>query len=224
MRILVVEDHTELREVLLRQLAEHGYAVDGCGDALTGMDYLAAAEYDLAIVDIGLPGMNGMELLQWIRRQEMDVQVLILTAMDSIEDKVRGLDAGADDYMTKPFSFDELLARLRMLTRKKNQKKTNLYTLADLTLDGSAGVCMRSGQLISLSRREYAVLEYLIMHKGQILSREQIESHVLDFSYQGSSNLIDVYIRYLRKKIDEGHEKKLIHTVRGRGYVIREEQ
>ena len=224
MRILVVEDQTELREVLQKQLAEQGYAVDGCDNALIAIDYLEAADFDLAIVDIGLPGMSGMELLQWMRRREMDVQVLMLTAMDSIEDKVRGLDAGADDYMTKPFSFEELLARLRMLTRKKNQNKTNLYTLADLTLDSSAGVCARSGETIPLSRREYAVLEYLIMHKGQVLSREQIESHVLDFSYQGSSNLIDVYIRYLRKKIDEGHDRKLIHTVRGRGYVIREEQ
>jgi len=223
MRILVVEDQRELREVLQRQLTERGYAVDACENAFLGKDYLEAADYDLAILDIGLPGMSGMDLLTWIREREMDVQVLMLTAMDSIEDKVRGLDAGADDYMTKPFSFEELLARLRMLTRKKNQSKTNIYTLADLTLDSSAGVCARGGVEIALSRREYSVLEYLLMHKGQVLSREQIESHVLDFSYEGSSNLIDVYIRYLRKKIDEGHPQKLIHTVRGRGYVIREE-
>ena len=126
--------------------------------------------------------------------------------------------------MTKPFAFEELMARLRLLTRKRNQSKTNVYTLDDLTLDRSAGTCMRGGREISLSRREYAVLEYLMIHKGQVLSREQIEAHVLDFSYEGASNLIDVYIRYLRKKIDEGHDRKLIHTVRGRGYVMRNEE
>jgi len=222
MRLLIVEDQSELREILRKQLCEQGYAADACPDAYSAQNYLESAEYDIAILDIGLPGMDGLELLDWIRKKDMDVQVLMLTAMDSIEDKVRGLDLGADEYMTKPFAFEELLARLRMLTRKKNRSKTNTYAAADLTLNSSTGVCMRAGQEIVLSRREYAVLEFLLMHKGQILSREQIESHVLDYSYEGASNLIDVYIRYLRKKVDEGHEKKLIHTIRGRGYMLRE--
>ena len=222
MRLLVVEDQMELREILRRQLDEKGYAVDACPDAFQAQDYLEAAEYDIVILDIGLPGMDGVALLEWIRRKNLDIQVLLLTAMDSIEDKVRGLDSGADDYMTKPFAFEELLARLRMLARKKNPSRTNIYTVADLNLNIATGVCRRAGREIFLSRREYAVLEYLVMNKGQVLSREQIEEHVLDYSYEGASNLIDVYIRYLRRKVDEGHGKKLIYTVRGRGYMIRE--
>ena len=222
MRLLVVEDQSELRDILRRQLVDRGYAVDTCPDAFEAQDYLEAADYDIAILDIGLPGLDGVALLEWIRRKNLDVQVLMLTAMDSIEDKVRGLDAGADDYVTKPFAFEELLARLRMLARKRNPDRTNTYTLADLVLNSSTGACERAGREILLSRREYAVLEYLMMNKGQVLSREQIEAHVLDYSYEGASNLVDVYIRYLRRKIDEGHEKKLIHTIRGRGYMIRE--
>jgi DNA-binding response OmpR family regulator len=222
MRLLVVEDQMELREILRRQLDEKGYAADACPDAFQAQDYLEAAEYDIVILDIGLPGMDGVALVEWIRRKNLDVQVLLLTAMDSIEDKVRGLDSGADDYMTKPFAFEELLARLRMLARKKNPGRTNIYAVADLILNTSTGNCERAGREILLSRREYAVLEYLVMNKGQVLSRERIEAHVLDYSYEGASNLIDVYIRYLRRKVDEGHEKKLIHTVRGRGYMIRE--
>lgn len=220
--MLVVEDQRELREILRRQLNDKGYAVDACPDAFQAQDYLEATEYDIAILDIGLPGMDGVALLEWIRGRNMNVQVLLLTALDSIEDKVRGLDAGADDYVTKPFAFEELLARLRMLARKRNPGRTNTYALADLVLNTSTGLCERSGREIPLSRREYAVLEYLMMNKGQVLSREQIEAHVLDYSYEGASNLIDVYIRYLRRKVDEGHEKKIIHTVRGRGYIIRE--
>ena len=224
MRLLIVEDNDDLREVLKKQLTGRGYAVDTCTEASSAMDFLSSSEYDIVILDIGLPGMNGMELLSWIRRQELNVQVLILTAMDSIDDKVKGLDAGADDYVTKPFYFDELVARLRTLTRRQSQNKTSVYKIADLTVDSSAGKVVRAGKEIALSRREFAVLEYLIANKGIILSRDQIEAHVLDFSYEGSSNLIDVYIRYLRKKIDEEYPQKLIHTVRGRGYVLKEEE
>lgn len=224
MRLLIVEDNDDLQEVLRKQLTGRGYAVDACSDAPSAMDYLNSSEYDIVILDIGLPGMNGMELLAWIRQQEFNVQVLMLTALDSIDDKVKGLDSGADDYVTKPFHFEELVARIRTLTRRRSQNKTNIYELADLIVDSSTGKVMRSGKEIALSRREFTVLEYLIANKGIVLSREQIEAHVLDFSYEGSSNLIDVYIRYLRKKIDEDYPCKLIHTVRGRGYVLREDE
>ena len=192
-----------------------------CATGEEAKEFLAMADYDVAILDVMLPGISGFDVLKWARGQKMEVPVLFLTARDSVEDKVRGLDLGADDYLTKPFAFEELLARLRMLTRKKAGSKTNIYTLEDLTVDCGRHIVERAGSPITLSRREFAILEYMIMNKDIVLTRSQIEEHIWDYDYEGSSNMIDVYIRYLRKKIDEPFSPKLIHTVRGRGYVLR---
>ncbi len=220
MRILVVEDEEELRDVLAKQLKEHGYSVDSCADGQEAEDYLEASEYDIVILDILLPKRSGIQVLEWIRKRGISVQVLMLSALDSVGDKVAGLDAGADDYMTKPFAFEELLARIRLLTRKKAGNRTNVYQALDLVMDVTRRRVYRSGKEITLSNREFALLEYMIANPDAVLTRSQIEQHILDYSYEGSSNMVDVYIRYLRKKIDEDHEKKLIRTVRGHGYML----
>lgn len=222
MRILIVEDEVHLNQVLTKHLKNHGYAVDSCFDGEEARDYLEAAEYDVVILDIILPKVDGLELLSWARAAGISTPILLLTARASVADKVTGLDAGADDYLTKPFSLEELLARIRMLLRKASGTRTNLYHAADLSVDVSSRRVVRGGREISLSAREFALLHYLLMNKGQALTREQIENHLWDYSYEGASNMVDVYIRYLRKKIDEGFDSKLIHTIRGVGYVLKE--
>jgi len=175
------------------------------------------------ILDIMMPGMDGLTVLSRIRQAGIDAPVLLLTARDGIEDRVKGLDAGADDYLVKPFAAEELLARLRALLRRGSGKRESLLTVGDLTLDPAARRVSRAGQIIALSAREYSILEYLMRNAGAVLSREQIEDHIWNYDYQGGSNVVDVYIRYLRGKIDAPFEKKLIHTVRNAGYVLREE-
>ena len=224
MRVLIVEDEKNLNSIIKKQLESQGYSVDACLDGLEAKDYMEMTDYDVIVLDIMLPGMNGLDLLRWARENEMQSQIIMLTARDSIEDRVKGLDMGADDYLTKPFAFEELLARIRMLVRKKSGNKTNIYKAGDLEVDTSAMTVTRGGKSISLTGREFAVLQYMIVNKGIVLSREQIEEHLFDYDYEGASNVVDVYIRYLRKKVDEGFETKLIHTVRGRGYVLKEEQ
>ena len=187
------------------------------------MDYLACAQYDLLVLDIMMPGISGLELLRSLRGRGDKTPVLLLTALDSIPDRVSGLDSGADDYLVKPFAFDELLARIRVLLRRSAGSVSNVYTLADLTVDCDARTVKRGETNISLSAKEFAILEYLIRNSGIVLSRERISNHIWNYDYEGGSNIVDVYIRYLRKKIDDGFEKKLIHTVRGVGYVLREE-
>lgn len=221
MRLLVVEDEMDLNQVLTKHLKHHGYAVDSCMDGQEALDYLSAADYDLVILDIMLPVYDGMEVLARARAMGLTMPILLLTAKDTVEDKVKGLDAGADDYLTKPFAFEELLARVRMLLRKKTGVKTNTYRIADLNVDLSKRTVERGGKEITLSAREFSLLQCLLLHQGQTLSRKQIEEHLWDFSYEGASNMVDVYIRYLRKKIDEGFDQKLIHTVRGVGYVLK---
>ena len=223
MRILVVEDERALNRVLTKHLKNKGYSVDSCEDGLSAREYLEMAEYDVVILDILLPGMNGWEVLAWIRQRELDVSILMLTALDSTEDKVRGLDGGADDYLTKPFALEELLARIRLLTRKRSGSRSNVYRLADLSVDCDSHRVERDGREIILSAKEFAMLEYMITHPNVVLSRERMLNHLWDYDYEGASNMIDVYIRHLRKKIDEGFSRKLIHTVRGNGYVMREE-
>jgi DNA-binding response OmpR family regulator len=223
MRLLVVEDEKNLNKVLKKQLEAQGYSVDACLDGLEAKDYMEMTEYDVVILDIMLPGMDGLALLKWARERELTSQIIMLTARDSVEDRVKGLDMGADDYLTKPFAFEELLARIRMLIRKKSGNKTNVYKAADLEMDTSAMTVTRAGKQIMLTAREFAVLRYLLANKGIVLSREKIEEHLFDYDYEGASNVVDVYIRYLRKKVDEGYDVKLIHTVRGMGYVIKEE-
>lgn len=223
MRLLIVEDERALRGVLAERLKKEGYSVDACGDGAEARHYLDAAPYDLALLDIMLPGADGLTLLRELRARGEDTPVLLLTARDSVEDRVRGLDAGADDYLVKPFSFEELLARIRVLTRRKYQTTTNRLFLADLTLDRATRAVTRGERTLHLSAKEYALLEYLLQNKGQVLTREQIENHVWNYDYEGGSNVIDVYIRLLRKKVDDPFPQKLIHTLRGHGYVLQEE-
>lgn len=222
MRILVVEDEKHLNQILTKRLKAQGYAVDSCLDGDEAIDYIDLTDYDVILLDIILPGKSGLEVLAHARAHNVETPILLLTALDSVEDKVAGLDAGADDYLTKPFAFEELLARIRMLLRKRTGKKTNVYQLADLVVDVSAHTVFRGEQEIRLSAREFALLEYMIAHKEIVLTRAQIEAHLLDYDYEGASNLVDVYIRFLRKKIDEAFSPKLIHTVRGKGYVLKE--
>ena len=222
MRILIAEDERNLNRILAKQLAANGYTVDACFDGEEALDYIEAEPYDAIILDIMMPKMDGLTVLRRIRAKNIDTPVLFLTAMDSISDRVQGLDAGADDYLTKPFAFEELLARVRVLIRKKSGNKTNTYTLADLTIDVQSHEVKRGDTVIALSSKEYAILEYMMLNKNIVLSRETLERNVWGYSYDGASNMIDVYIRYLRKKIDEDFEPKLIHTVRGAGYVLKE--
>ena len=222
MRILVVEDERGLNRVLTKHLKNNGYSVDSCEDGREAIEYLDLASYDLVLLDVMLPGMSGWDILRYIRKKNMDTSVLMLTALDSTEDKVKGLDGGADDYLTKPFALEELLARIRLATRKQRGNRNNTYSLADLLVDCQRRTASRAGKEIILSAKEFSMLEYLIANQGIVLSREKLLNHLWDYDYEGSSNMIDVYIRHLRRKIDQGHEVKLIHTVRGVGYVLRE--
>lgn len=221
MRILFAEDEKSLNKIITKQLKAAGYSVDSCFDGGEAYDLITMTDYDAAIFDVMMPVMNGFELVKKIRAKDIDVPVLFLTARDSIEDRVTGLDIGADDYLVKPFSFDELSARLRVMTRKKYGKKTGVITIDDLSIDTASMHVERAGKNISLSAKEYELLRYLAMNKGVVLSRGKIEDHIWNYDYEGGTNVVDVYIRYLRKKIDDGFDKKLIHTVRGAGYVIK---
>ena len=176
------------------------------------------------VLDIMLPGMSGLDVLRHIRRKDDRTPVLLLTAKDSIEDRVKGLDTGADDYLVKPFAFDELMARIRVMIRRGSQSISNVFTLADLAVDCDARTVTRGGIPITLSSKEFSVLEYMIRIAGTVLSRDKISRHIWNYDYEGGSNVVDVYIRYLRKKLDEGHTPKLIHTIRGAGYVLRVEE
>ncbi len=224
MRLLIAEDEKNLNKILAQHLNDSGYTVDACFNGEEALDYISMTDYDAVILDIMMPKIDGLEVLKEIRTQNMDVPVLFLTARDSIADRVAGLDLGADDYLTKPFAFEELLARIRVLVRKRAGNKTNVYTLADLTVNTQTREVKRREIPISLSSREFAILEYMIMNKNIVLSRDNLECHVWNYDYEGSSNMIDVYIRYLRKKIDEPFSPKLIHTVRGAGYVLKVEK
>jgi DNA-binding response OmpR family regulator len=222
MRMLIVEDDPELNRLLAKRLKGEGHSVDAClrgDDALT---FLSGAEYDAVVLDIMLPGLSGLDVLRRLRARHGRTPVLLLTARDTVQDRVAGLDAGADDYLVKPFSFDELLARLRALLRRNYQTVSNVHAVADLALDSDRKTVSRGGNAIALSAKEFAILEVLALNKGAVLSREQINNHVWNYDYEGGSNIVDVYIRYLRKKIDDGFPVKLIHTVRGMGYVLRE--
>jgi len=224
LRILVVEDEPNLNELIVKKLEIENYTVDACYDGLAAYDYFHMAEYDAVILDIMLPGMSGLQFLKNIRSEKKKTPVLLLTAMDSIEDRVKGLDAGADDYLVKPFAFDELMARIRVMLRHTFSSISNVYTLEDLTVDCDARTVTRKDEIIALSSKEFSILEYLIRNAGIVLSRDKISYHIWNYDYDGGSNVVDVYIRYLRKKVDEGHEPKLIQTVRGVGYVLRVEE
>ncbi len=221
MRILVVEDERSLNELITKRLKLERYLVDNCFDGQEALSYLDCAEYDAVVLDVMLPKMNGLEVLKQMRSSGDKTPVLLLTAKDTVEDRVKGLDGGADDYMVKPFSFDELLARIRVMLRRSSGGVSNVFTVADLTVDCDSYEVKRGDKSITLSAKEFAVLEYLIRNRGIVLSREKISHHIWNYDYEGSSNVIDVYIRYLRKKIDENFDNPLIHTIRGVGYVLK---
>ncbi len=221
MRILVVEDERDLNRVISKRLESEGYSIDRCFDGEEALDFIDVGEFDAIIMDIMMPHINGIEVLKQMRSRNNTTPILLLTARDGIGDRVNGLDAGADDYLVKPFAFEELLARIRVMTRKASGNPTNVFSAADLTMDLNSHTVVRGDVNINLSAKEFEILEYLLRNKGIVLSREKIESHVWNFDYSGGTNVVDVYIRYLRKKIDDEFEPKLIHTVRGCGYVLR---
>ena len=221
MRLLVVEDEKKLNELITKKLEKEYYGVDSCFDGEEAVRYVEGTEYDVIILDIMLPKLNGFGVIKKIRAKKNKVPILLLTARDNIDDKVKGLDYGADDYLVKPFIFEELMARIRVLLRRNSGNADNVVTIANLKVDLDAKTVFRDDLLIKLSGREYSILEYLIRNKGKILSRERIEDHIWNYDYEGGTNVIDVYIRYLRKKIDDSYTPKLIHTIRGLGYVLR---
>lgn len=222
MRVLVAEDEEDLCNIIKEKLTDDGYSVDACYNGEDALYYMQQLEYDVVILDVMMPVLNGFEVLRKYRAGGGTAPVLFLTARDSVEDRVQGLDLGANDYVIKPFSFEELMARIRAMTRKSAAVVLNVYEVADLSLDVSAHKVVRAGKEIRLSAKEFSLLEYLIRNKDKVVSREQIENSMYNYDYEGGTNVVDVYIRYLRKKVDEGFGKKLIHTVRGQGYVIRE--
>ena len=221
MRLLVVEDEKKLNELITKKLKKEYYGVDSCFDGEEAIRYVEGTEYDAVILDIMLPKLDGFEVIKRIRAKKNKVPILLLTARDNIDDKVKGLDYGADDYLVKPFIFEELMARIRVLLRRNSGNADNVVTIANLKVDLDAKTVFRDDLLIKLSGREYSILEYLIRNKGKILSRERIEDHIWNYDYEGGTNVIDVYIRYLRKKIDDNYTPKLIQTIRGLGYVLR---
>ena len=227
MRILVIEDEKNLNNIIVKKLVMEKYGVDSCFNGDDALDYIFSAEYDVIISDIMLPGIDGFEILKRIREKGIKTPVLLLTALDGIEDRVKGLDYGADDYLVKPFAFDELMARIRVLLRRNstngNSNASNVFSIANLTVNCNSHDVFRDDVPIKLSTREFTILEYMIRNKERVLSREQIEQHIWNYDYEGGTNVIDVYIRYLRKKIDKNFEPKLIHTIRGVGYVLKVE-
>lgn len=223
MRILVVEDEPGIANFVRQGLTEAGYAVDLAWNGHEGLDYALAADYDVLVLDIMLPKMDGLELLRELRRLGDKTPALMLTARDTVDNRVEGLDAGADDYLVKPFAFPELLARVRALLRRPPLQVGTILRVGDLEMDTAKRKVRRSDHPIELSPREYAVLEYLMRHPNQVLTRTQISEHVWNFDFFNESNVVDVYVGYLRRKIDQGENLPLIHTVRGVGYRMSEE-
>ena len=222
MKLLYAEDERSLSEAVVDILIYHKYIVDAVYNGQGAFDYALSGDYDGIILDIMMPKMDGLEVLRSLRQSGKTTPVLLLTARDSVSDRVNGLDSGANDYLVKPFSLEELAARLRAMTRGHLGMVSNVITVADLSLDTAAHAVRRGGREIALSAKEYALLEYLMRNAGIVLSRKKIEDHIWNADYEGGTNIVDVYISYLRKKIDGGRTEKLIHTVRGSGYVLRE--
>jgi two-component system copper resistance phosphate regulon response regulator CusR len=220
MRILFVEDEEKVSRFVARGLKAERYAVDIAGDGQMGLDHIRSCQYDLVILDLNLPKLSGTELLRELRKINTTVPVLILTAKDNITDKVKNFEEGADDYLTKPFSFAELVVRIKALLRRGPVSRTSTLRVGDLELDRVAHLVKRNGTRVDLTAKEFSLLEYLMVNTGRVVSRTMIVEHVWDQSFEGFTNIVDVYVRQLRKKIDEGFDLKLIRTVRGVGYSI----
>jgi DNA-binding response OmpR family regulator len=221
MKLLVVEDELRLAQILAEGLREAGYLVQVAFDGMDGLALALTGDFDGIVLDIMLPHRDGLQICRELRRRQVDAAILMLTARDAVEDKVRGLDCGADDYLTKPFAFPEFLARVRSLLRRGVRSRSQVLTIADLEVDTVRREVRRGGQPIRLTAKEYAVLEYLTHNAGRVLTRDQILAHVWPSNYDGYSNTVDVFIRYLRRKIDDGREPKLIQTVIGSGYTLK---
>ena len=222
MRILVVEDEKRLNRIISEALEDEGYSVDSCFNGLDALDYAAGADYDVIILDIMMPRMDGLEVVRRLRSGGNSTPVLFLTARDSVADRVTGLESGGDYYLVKPFDFQELMAVVRVMTRKYTGNRSNVYTIADLRLDATAKTVTRAGKYMELTAKEFALLEYMLRNKGVVLSREMIENNLWNYDYEGGTNVVDVYVGYLRKKMDTGFDQKLIHTVWGTGWVLKE--
>lgn len=222
MRVLVIEDEKKIRDFIRRGLEEEGYSVDVAHEGEEGYFLATIERYDLIVLDLMLPKMNGISLCRKLREEKIATPIMILTVKDTVKDKVIGLDSGADDYLTKPFAFEEFLARIRVLLRKRNALAVTTLQVGDLVLDLLTHKVTRSGEEIELTAKEYALLEYLMRNAGTVVTRTMISEHVWDVNFDTFTNVIDVYINYLRNKIDRGHKNKLIHTLRGRGYILKE--
>ena len=223
MRLLVVEDEKYLNKTIAERLSKQGYTVDSCFDGEDALYYIENADYDGIVLDVMMPKVNGFEVLSIIRGKKILTPVLMLTAKDADEDVIMGLDTGANDYLTKPFSFDILCARIRAMLRVKENVTGSVLDIADLSVDTNTRTVKRGDTVIELSSKEYSILEYLMRNKGIIVSKEKIEENIWNYDYEGTSDVIKVYIHHLRKKIDDGYEKKILHTVKNVGYVIKED-
>ncbi len=223
MRVLVVEDNPDMGPYLEQGLAEHGYAVDLVADGLRGYEYAASGVYDLLILDRMLPGRDGLDVLGRLRAKGIQTPAIFLTAKGTVDDRVQGLDAGADDYLVKPFSFAELLARIRVVLRRGTEAPPSVLRVGDLSLDPASHAVERSGRRIELSSKQFTLLHYLMRSAGQVVSRAMIQEHVWNYEFDGLTNVVDVHINRLRNKVDKGFGRPLIHTLRGVGYVLREE-
>jgi heavy metal response regulator len=224
MRVLVVEDERKIADFIRKGLCEDGYAVDVAYDGDEALDWVAVAEFDMIVLDVMLPVRDGMEVCRLLRQRGVHIPILMLTARDTVEDRVQGLDSGADDYLVKPFAFAELLARLRALSRRERSVLGTCLQVGDLVLDSATREVSRQGMPMPLTSKEYALLEYLVRHPNQVLTRTMIAEHVWNYDFDNATNVIDVHIRNLRRKIDDPFPTKLIHTVRGAGYRISDRQ
>ncbi|MHC1724872.1 MAG: winged helix-turn-helix domain-containing protein [Syntrophobacteraceae bacterium] len=223
MRLLVIEDEKKVSSFIRKGLEEEGYAVDVAFDGKTGLRMALDKVHDLIILDINLPGMDGIKVLSELRRKNVSSPVLLLSVRANIEDKVLGLDSGADDYLTKPFAFQELVARARALLRRQSEAKKRVLQVADIELDSTSRTVTKATRKIDLTAKEFALLEYFMRNPGRVLSRTMIAEHVWDYDFDSMTNVIDVYVNYLRKKLDSDSGQKLIQTVRGVGYILKEE-
>ena len=224
LRILVVEDARDMNRLIEKTLKKAGYSVDCCFDGEEALNYLLGVEYDAVLLDVMMPKLDGYSLLKQLRDKNFETPVLFLTAKDAVADRVKGLDLGADDYLVKPFAFDELMARIRAMTRKHTGNRKNQFSIAGLTVDIVRRTVFRDGKEITLIPKEFSLLECLIRNQGAVLSREQLENQIWTYEFSGNSNNIDVYISRLRKKIDAGNQPKLLHTIRGVGWVLKADE